>query len=629
MRKNYALTTCVASLLAAGLAYAGPIKVHTIGDSTMANYDENATITRGWCQFLQQFLNPDSVTVDNRGKNGADSKGFYRDAARWQAVKQTLQKGDYVFIQFAHNDEKNGGMDGDELKAYYQEKGDDAAAAGVDPRGTVPTGSYKATLVKYVNETRDAGCTPVLVSPVCRMYFTNGTIRRNGRHDLGDNFSVLTADGVKSGQHVAADDHTMDYVYQMKHVADSMNVAYIDLTTATQELFESYGDAKCHELLSDGAGSTHLNTTGATLIARLCAERMKAQGILADDIQISSDLSVSPAQADLGKAYKGQTLTKEFSLSGFGLAPDAGTITITADNGVTVSTDQQTWGERATIDYTDGTIVKSFYARMTLNETGETQATITVTCGDKTMEIPVTATTVSLEGGTNVLAYWRLESDDSYTLTGPANVLPESFSGMYVQRYSSPNKNAVWPAETGFGASRKMQRNLINGDVWPDGDIDENPDRFIQFGITPAVGTTLSIDSIGLYLCGAGGNGMMCHVNYSTEPGFADQHTFYAPTKMVANTIEAASVQPVIEMNEGDTLRVRVYPWYNGSATGKTICLSDVTIHGKAHDATTGITTLKSAEGLADDAWYNLQGQRVTVPRNGVFVRNGKKYVVR
>ena len=84
-----------------------------------------------------------------------------------------------------------------------------------------------------------------------------------------------------------------------------MNVPFIDLTTATADLFESYGDARCHELLSDGNGSTHLNTTGATLIARLCAERMKAQGILANDVQISSDISVSPTSADLGKSYVG------------------------------------------------------------------------------------------------------------------------------------------------------------------------------------------------------------------------------------------------------------------------------------------------------------------------------------
>lgn len=628
MKKNQWLTV-LTIMLTLGIVTAQAIKVHTIGDSTMANYDENSTITRGWCMYLQQFLNPDSVTVVNYGKGGADSKGFYRDAARWPAVKKQLKAGDYVLIQFAHNDEKNGGVDGDSLKAYYLSKGDRTSANAVDLRGTTPSGTYKKALINYVNDTRAAGCNPVLVAPICRMYFgSNGKIRRNGRHDLGDSFSVLTADGLKENQSVPASDHSMDYTYQMKQVADSMNVPFIDLTTATADLFESYGDARCHELLSDGNGSTHLNTTGATLIARLCAERMKAQGILANDVQISSDISVSPTSADLGKSYVGQTLTKEFSLSAFGLTPESGTINITANNGVKVSTDQQNWDESTSIDYTDGTIVKSFYAQLTLSASGVTNSTINVTCGDKTIEIPVTAEAISLEGGEEVKAYWRLEKDSTFTLTGPANVLPEEFSGMYVQRYANPNKNAKWPDYTGFDASRKMQRNLIIGDVWPDGDIDENPDRYIQFGITPSTGTTLNIDSIGLFICGAGGNGMQCHVNYSTEPNFANQHTFYAPAKMVANNIEAATVQPVIELHEGDTLRVRVYPWYNGSAKSKTICISDVLIHGMAMSAT-GITNVKNGEALKDEVWYNLQGQRIATPRHGIFIRNGKKYIIK
>lgn len=48
---------------------------------------------------------------------------------------------------------------------------------------------------------------------------------------------------------------------------------------------------------------------------------------------------------------------------------------------------------------------------------------------------------------------------------------------------------------------------------------------------------------------------------------------------------------PVLSVNEGETLRIRVYPWYNNAATGKTICLSDVTIHGIAVDSTTGISS--------------------------------------
>lgn len=212
----------IATLLSGALLLMGNIpadgakKVHTIGDSTMATYDESKTVTRGWGQYLQQFLN--GLEVNNRAKSGSSSKSFYEDAAYWPSVKKQMSEGDYVVISFAHNDEKNQGMDGDELKAYYLSAGDTEKAAAVDTRGTYPTTTYKEYLRKYVNETREAGCTPILCGAICRMYFSGKTIRRNGRHDLGDSFSLLTSDGVKEKQSVSADDHTMDYVYQMKEL---------------------------------------------------------------------------------------------------------------------------------------------------------------------------------------------------------------------------------------------------------------------------------------------------------------------------------------------------------------------------------------------------------------------------
>ncbi|MDE6430657.1 MAG: carbohydrate esterase, partial [Duncaniella sp.] len=289
------------TLIAAALLSAIPLtadaakKVHTIGDSTMANYDESATVTRGWCQYLQQFL--DGIEVNNRGKNGASSKSFYQEASFWTSVKKQLQPGDYVVIQFAHNDEKTSGMDGDEVKAYYTSIGDNATASATDYRGTNPSTTYKDYLRKYVNETREAGCTPILCGPVCRMYFSGNTIRRNGRHDLGDSFSKVTENGILEKQSVPADDHSMDYVYQMKSVAEEMDVPFIDLTTATADLYLSYGDTPCHELLGDGQGSTHLSATGAALIARRFAGLCQEAGIMADAIRLTSDLSISPSSA--------------------------------------------------------------------------------------------------------------------------------------------------------------------------------------------------------------------------------------------------------------------------------------------------------------------------------------------
>lgn len=581
------------TLLAAGMLVSTSmmaIKVHTIGDSTMATYSESTTVTRGWGQMFQQFFT-DAVTVNNRAKSGASSKSFYEEAAYWESVKKQIQPGDYVLIQFAHNDEKNDGMDGDDVKAYYESIGDQAKADATDYRGTTASGTYKEYLRKYVEETRALGATPVLVGAICRKYFTGSTIRRNGRHDLGDDFSLLTASGIKEENKVGEDDHTYDYPYQMRLVADEMGVSYIDLTTATKELYESYGDAKANELLFDGDGSTHTSAMGATLIARLCAQLLQKQGILTEYINLTSDLSVNPSKADLGEAYKGQTVVKEFQISGFDLQPAEGNVTITASKGLQVSADGESYSGSISMSYKEGNMIGTFYARCEFAEEGPINEEITVTSGDKTITIPVTGTSIVLEGGVPVQAYWRLEKDDECEVTGPMNTLGQSYSGMTLQKYSAPNTNTTWPEWTGFDASRKTQRNVIEGESWPAGEIDEVSTRYIEFAVQPAKGTTLKVDSMSMFVCGCGGNGMCCKIYYSKEENFANPVNIFEMKSMPANNMQYVCSMPVLSVNEDETLRIRVYPWYNNAATGKTICLSDVTIHGIAVDSTTGISS--------------------------------------
>ena len=591
-------------------------KVHTLGDSTMAPYDESSTVTRGWGMYFGNFLTNGWTSI-NYAKGGRDSRGGYNEL--WQTAKKNVEAGDYVIITFGHNDEKNSGMDGYALKAYYESIDDATAAAAVDLRGTVPSTTYKEWLGKIVDEVKALGATPIICSPVCRSYFSGSKIKRNGRHDLGDSYKVLTEQGPKDGTKLAADDHTMDYAYHSEQLAQEKGVSFIDLTTATATLYESYGDAKCHEYLFDGQGSTHFNTTGALLVARECARLMKAQGIMADDIILPTDLTVAPATGDFGEAYKGQTLTKEFTLNGFGLSPEEGSVSITASEGIKLSTDKTDWQQSLTVTYTASTLVKTFYAQVMLAENGDFNGTITITQGDKTIEIPVIATAVVLEGGAEVNAYWRLEKDDTYELTGPATAIAQSFQGMYVQRYSNPNAKTEWPEWTGYDASRKMQRNLIAGDAWPADEIDDNPDRYIQWGIKPSAGMELKIDLISLFVAGCGGNGMCCHVYYSTD-NFETRTTIFEMKKMPANNPQFVEIKPVLTVKDGQELLVRVYPWYNGAATGKTICLSDLTIHGMAVDAATGVIQKPTANSQQPTAFFTLDGREQPSLRRGMNI---------
>ena len=537
-------------------------KVHTIGDSTMAPYDESATVTRGWGMYFGNFLTNGWTSV-NYAKGGRDARGGYNEL--WQNAKNNVEAGDYVLIQFAHNDEKINGVDRDELYDYYVAKGMTAEAAALDTRGTTPSTTYKAWLKKIVDEVKAKGANPVLVAPVCRSYFTGAKIRRNGRHDLGDNYQVLTANGLQAGTKLAETDHTMDYPYHMKALATELSVPYVDLTTATQELYESYGDTKCHEQLFDGDGSTHFNTTGALLVARLCAQLMQQQNILADDIVVPTDLSISPAEADMGDAYKGQTIVKELTLNGFGLTPAEGTIKIEATDGITLSLDKTTWSNQVSVDYHNGTLVQSFYARVVALEAGKVSGTITATLGSKTVEVPLTLNVIELGGGEPASVTWAFTSNDDAVTVG--GMIAGDVTYNMLKKYGNNADMGV----------------LAYVDQWTAAE-DDDPGRYISMSVKCPEGKKLDINSIEMEVGARGGSGMKCHVYYSTD-GFQTRTTIYAPTSMTSNVMNPVSATPVISLEEGEELQIRVYPWYTSDATGKYICVRNVTIGGQAKDA--------------------------------------------
>ncbi len=295
MKKAIAILMVICQLSIANLSAA--IRVHTIGDSTMADYNPSATDKRGWGTYLGLFFDPAFVTVNNRGKSGASTRTFYEQEAFWPSVKRQMTAGDYVIIQFAHNDEKDNGLDVLEHNAYLRAHGEPELT---DLRGTCPNTTYKDYLRLYVRETRELGCTPVLMAPICRKYFTHdGTIRRNGQHDLGDKFSRLENGVLLENQKVPADDHSMDYVWQMQLVAEELNVPFLDMTSATRELYLGYGDDYCTRNLFCQGDKTHTAELGGKLIARLAAQLLKDAGILADYITVHEVSSLSPQPSAL------------------------------------------------------------------------------------------------------------------------------------------------------------------------------------------------------------------------------------------------------------------------------------------------------------------------------------------
>src|SRR3954468_76164 len=124
-----------------------PVTIFMAGDSTMAIKQPDKRPETGWGEMFGQHFKDGAVKIDNRAMNGRSTKTFISEG-RWQAIVDALQKGDYVFIQFGHNDES-------------KEKGE---------RYTPPA-DYRNNLIRFITDVKAKDGNPVLLTPVMRRKF--------------------------------------------------------------------------------------------------------------------------------------------------------------------------------------------------------------------------------------------------------------------------------------------------------------------------------------------------------------------------------------------------------------------------------------------------------------------------
>lgn len=300
IKKMFLLALLAVTGVAAGKAQT--LKIHTIGDSTMADYVENTTRTRGWGEMLQEFFS-DEVQIVNYARGGRSSRSFCEEG-RWDKVKENIHPGDYVFIQFAHNDEKEGGKD------------------GADGRGTVPWTTYKSFLEKYVDETRQLGGKPVFITPIVRRYFDEtGKITRKGCHDIG----------------TVEDDSTLNYVRVMKNVARQKKVVMVDMTALTKDFVEKLGPAATIRQIYVPTDGTHTQATGAACYAQIVVSDLKRQKILSNYINSEIPLVLNPTSLDFGTVYAGDEAVLCFDITGLKLSPEVGILSLKAPEGMEIS----------------------------------------------------------------------------------------------------------------------------------------------------------------------------------------------------------------------------------------------------------------------------------------------------
>lgn len=203
-------------------------KIFYIGDSTVQFNKIDSYPQTGMSQALERYTALD-VAVCHHGKNGRSTKSFIEEG-RFEPVRQQMGSGDYLFIQFGHNDEKI-----------------------ADPtRYTEPFGSYQENLRYFIGEARAAGAYPVLITPIARRLFDENGKFRPGSHG--------------------------DYPEAVRQVGKELDVPVADLTAITEAFVAELGDEPSKPLFVWPKDNTHLKPEGAVKLAGFLCQELRRFG---------------------------------------------------------------------------------------------------------------------------------------------------------------------------------------------------------------------------------------------------------------------------------------------------------------------------------------------------------------
>ncbi len=262
--KRRVFAFALAALLAVGAGPPRPITVFVAGDSTAAPKRADRRPETGWAEVFQSFFDPDEVRVVNLARNGRSTRTFIEEG-RWDALVEEIRPGDYVLIQFGHNDESE-----------------------TKPDRYTPPDAFRANLARFVADVRARAATPVLLTPVVRRRFD----AEGQFYDVHGVYPGLT-----------------------RAVAAEMDVALVDLHRASEKAVRGYGAEGSKALFlhlapgdranyPDGlTDDTHFSPVGARLVARLAAEGLAATGLpLARLVHLPAAPQAYSAVVDAGYA---------------------------------------------------------------------------------------------------------------------------------------------------------------------------------------------------------------------------------------------------------------------------------------------------------------------------------------
>ena len=266
--------------------------IYLIGDSTCANKPTDDNPERGWGQMITNYFT-NEVIIQNKAVNGRSTKSFIKEG-RWDTIMNRLQPGDYVMIQFGHNDSKT----------------DDSLRSA--PAHTL----YKENLIRFVNDIRSKGANPILLTPVMRRKFN------------------------EQGKFV---DQHGNYPGVVKQIATQMNVPLIDLHKSSETLIINEGVENSKRLFLNipknhfknykgkEEDNTHFSEYGAASMASLVCQSIKDQNLPLAKYLAPSDFKEKFA-FELPKIYAPHFKRDTFNILNYGANADGLTLNSSAIN---------------------------------------------------------------------------------------------------------------------------------------------------------------------------------------------------------------------------------------------------------------------------------------------------------
>jgi len=231
-------------IMSFGISNDKPV-LYIIGDSTVKNGDgKNTNLLQGWGSFIDEFFDTTKISIENDAIGGRSSRTFITDG-RWNKILTALKKGDYVIMQFGHND---GGALDDTARARGTIKGiseDSTEIYNPIRKQKEVVHTYGWYMSKYVNEAKAKGAIPIVCSPIPRNDWKDGKVIRSND----------------------------SYTLWAKQVAEQTGAYFIDLNNTIADELEKIGPDKANSFFPQE--HTHTNKEGAVFNAKIVVNEIK------------------------------------------------------------------------------------------------------------------------------------------------------------------------------------------------------------------------------------------------------------------------------------------------------------------------------------------------------------------